>query len=160
MDAWETIAERRIQEAMETGAFDNLEGAGKPLNLEDGVFEGSDTWLGYHLLRNQGLTLPWMEELKELRAAKEELRQKIAAYLQRNQSAAWQESNSCSDLAARERISNSLSASIETVNRRIMTYNLKAPSVRFHIALLDPPRALAKTTQSGVPRNISVSPHH
>jgi hypothetical protein len=29
MDAWQLVAERKIQEAIEEGAFDNLAGAGK-----------------------------------------------------------------------------------------------------------------------------------
>jgi DnaJ-like protein len=32
--AWERIAENRIREAMQEGEFDNLPGAGKPLDLE------------------------------------------------------------------------------------------------------------------------------
>jgi hypothetical protein len=32
---WENHVDRLIREAMKTGAFDNLPGAGKPLNLDD-----------------------------------------------------------------------------------------------------------------------------
>jgi len=32
--AWERIAENRIREAMQAGEFDNLPGAGKPVDLE------------------------------------------------------------------------------------------------------------------------------
>ena len=35
MDAISIIAEQRIREACERGAFDSLPGAGKPLELED-----------------------------------------------------------------------------------------------------------------------------
>ncbi|WP_010076439.1 DnaJ family domain-containing protein [Clostridium cellulovorans] len=35
MDIFEIIAERKIQEAMDKGKFDNLAGQGKPLDLED-----------------------------------------------------------------------------------------------------------------------------
>ena len=35
MDIFTRIAERRIIEAMENGEFDNLEGMGKPINLEN-----------------------------------------------------------------------------------------------------------------------------
>ena len=35
MDFFERIAENRILEAIEAGLFDNLQGKGKPLNLED-----------------------------------------------------------------------------------------------------------------------------
>ena len=39
MDAWNIIAERKILEGMEEGAFDDLEGAGKPLDLREDPFE-------------------------------------------------------------------------------------------------------------------------
>lgn len=39
MDIAETIAERRIREAMAQGLFDNLAGAGKPIDDLDGIRE-------------------------------------------------------------------------------------------------------------------------
>lgn len=39
MDIAETIAERRIREAIEQGLFDNLAGSGKPIDDLDGTRE-------------------------------------------------------------------------------------------------------------------------
>ena len=39
MDVWNLIAGRKIREAMEEGAFDHLDGAGKPLDLSENPFE-------------------------------------------------------------------------------------------------------------------------
>ena len=39
MDLWCLIAERKIREAIEEGAFDHLEGTGKPLDLSENPFE-------------------------------------------------------------------------------------------------------------------------
>ena len=47
MDAISIIAEQRIREACERGAFDSLPGAGKPLELED-------LRMAYKLLKNAG----------------------------------------------------------------------------------------------------------
>mmetsp|Transcript_76730 Transcript_76730/g.152109 ORF Transcript_76730/g.152109 Transcript_76730/m.152109 type:complete len:82 (+) Transcript_76730:312-557(+) len=49
------VIENRIQEAMVAGAFDNLPGAGKPLNREENVFEAmSGEALAHRVLKNAG----------------------------------------------------------------------------------------------------------
>lgn len=48
------IAERRIVEAMERGEFDNLEGAGKPLQLDDDALVPPELRVAYRILKNAG----------------------------------------------------------------------------------------------------------
>lgn len=73
LEAWETLAERRIREAQERGEFDNLKGAGKPLNLDNNPYAGE--WeLGFHMLKQAGYTLPWIELGKEIEADRAALR--------------------------------------------------------------------------------------
>ena len=72
---------------MESGVFENLAGAGKPLNLEQDAFEDPDVRMAHRLLRNHGFTLPWIEELNELRVATEELRRQIGSRIARRQKA-------------------------------------------------------------------------
>ena len=54
MDAISIIAEQRIREACERGAFDSLPGAGKPLELEDDSHIPEDLRMAYKLLKNAG----------------------------------------------------------------------------------------------------------
>lgn len=54
MDAISIIAEQRIREACERGAFDSLPGAGKPLELEDNSHIPEDLRMAYKLLKNAG----------------------------------------------------------------------------------------------------------
>ncbi len=49
MDGAESLAERRIREAQARGEFDNLPGAGKPLDLRDA--DDPDWWLKRYLRR-------------------------------------------------------------------------------------------------------------
>lgn len=49
-----TIAERKIQEAIEEGQLDNLPGYGKPLELEDLSHIPPDMRMAYTLLKNSG----------------------------------------------------------------------------------------------------------
>ena len=60
------ISERRIQEAIEAGEFDNLEGAGKPLNVEDNPFVPADMRSAFKVLQNSGYAPDWMLLAQEI----------------------------------------------------------------------------------------------
>jgi hypothetical protein len=60
------IAEERIKEAQRAGAFDNLPGKGKPLDLEDLSWVPEDLRIGYHILKNAHVLPPEAELLKDI----------------------------------------------------------------------------------------------
>ncbi len=63
----EKLIESQIQDAMAAGAFDNLDGAGKPLpppSLADQL--AGDNWLGFKMLRNADLVPEWLGLGKEI----------------------------------------------------------------------------------------------
>jgi hypothetical protein len=60
------IAEERIKEAQRAGAFDNLPGKGKPLDLEDLRWVPEDLRIGYHILKNAHVLPPEAELLKDI----------------------------------------------------------------------------------------------
>lgn len=63
----EKLIESQIQDAMSAGAFDNLEGAGKPLpppTLAEQL--AGDNWLGFKMLRNANLVPEWLGLGKEI----------------------------------------------------------------------------------------------
>ncbi len=62
----EYIAEKRIQEAMERGDFDNLQGKGRPLEYEDDSFVPPDLRMAYKILKNAGYLPPELETAKEI----------------------------------------------------------------------------------------------
>ena len=66
MDPFRLIADRKIQEAMEEGAFENLSGAGRPLCLEEDPFEDPSLRMAHRLLRNNGFAPAWIEEGREI----------------------------------------------------------------------------------------------
>ena len=66
MDFFYRIAERRIIEALENGEFDNLEGEGKPLDLDDDLCIPEDLRIAYRILKNAGCTPPELEARKEV----------------------------------------------------------------------------------------------
>src|SRR5215831_18707113 len=108
MDEWHFIAERKIREGMEEGAFDHLDGAGKPLNLEENPFEDPSMRMAHRLLRNNGFAPAWIEEAKEIDAEARRLEAKA-------------------DVS-----SNDFRDRVAALNRRIVAFNLKAPAVSLH----------------------------
>ena len=78
---WESAVERKIREAQERGDFDNLPGRGRPLQGEP--WEGE--WgMAHHLLKQAGMTLPWIALGQDIEAQQERLRElleKTKAYL-------------------------------------------------------------------------------
>jgi hypothetical protein len=104
MDEWRFIAERKIREAMEEGAFQHLEGTGKPLDLQENPFEDPSLRMAHRLLKNNGFAPAWIEDGKEIAQDVERLRVERA---------------DISDGEWRRRV--------EALNNRILNYNLKAP---------------------------------
>lgn len=47
--SFEKIIEEKIQKAIENGEFDNLEGKGKPLNLDEYFAAPEDVRVGYSM---------------------------------------------------------------------------------------------------------------
>ena len=66
MDYLHKIVEERIQKAQEEGAFDNLPGKGKPLNLDDDSAVPEDLRLTYEVLKNSNCLPIELEFRKEI----------------------------------------------------------------------------------------------
>ncbi len=64
-----------ISQAMARGEFDNLEGQGKPLDLDDYIATPEDVRVGYSILKSNKFVPEELERLKEIG----ELREQIAA---------------------------------------------------------------------------------
>lgn len=89
----ESAIEGMIKAAMARGEFDNLEGAGKPLDLSAYFNTPEDVRLGYSVLKANNFVPEEVELLKEIA----DLKQKIA-------SAAEGEERSALDKSLREKI--------------------------------------------------------
>jgi hypothetical protein len=118
MDEWHFIAERKIREAMEEGAFDHLEGAGKPLDLTEHPFEDPSLRMAHRLLKNNGFAPGWIEEAREIETETRHL--------------ATVTGLPAADYQAR----------IAGLNRRIFAFNLKVPATSLHkraLRAIEPP---------------------
>ena len=104
MDVWNLVAERKICEAMDEGAFDHLEGTGRPLDLNENPFEDPSLRMAHRLLKNNGFAPAWILEGRDI--------EREIALLNRERTL----------LRPTE-----LDRRIAMVNRRIADYNLKVP---------------------------------
>jgi hypothetical protein len=66
---FDRLVEQKIREAQEAGEFDNLEGAGRPVNLEVYFNTPEELRAGYALLKNAGVLPEEAVVIKELNEA-------------------------------------------------------------------------------------------
>jgi hypothetical protein len=143
MSIFETVAEQRIQSALEEGVFDNLPGQGQPIRWPE---ESADpAWtLAHRLLRDNGFSLPWIEELNALDEALAALRARIARAWDRYRALRA----SLPELARRDwlRERAEFARQAAELNRRITSFNISVPLVRFQRPPLDAEHELARLT--------------
>ena len=66
--------EEQIRKAIEAGEFDNLEGAGKPLNFDDYFNTPEDLRMGYSVLKSSKFVPEEIDRLKEIGELKEKVK--------------------------------------------------------------------------------------
>ena len=67
----ERLAEERIKQAQEEGAFDDLPGRGRPLDLEDDAHVPEDLRMAWRVLKNAGCLPPELLAQREIHTARE-----------------------------------------------------------------------------------------
>lgn len=130
MDTLPDSIEEQIRQAQANGAFDNLPGQGRPLRLEQNPF-AADQQLAHDILRNNGFTLAWIEDKRDIETAVKSARQLL--------SQAWNWYDGSPESKQRwQKALTLFEKEVIALNKRILTFNLKAPSVNLHLLLLDP----------------------
>jgi DnaJ family protein C protein 28 len=148
MTNWDRWIEQQIQKAIEDGAFENLPGQGKPLNLEEDVFLDPDWRVAYRLLRSNGFSLPWIENRKDIeqqiKTAREGLK-RAWDWHQEQEDAGVDPASLKLEWA---RFIGIFRQQVDAVNRQITDYNLEAPALSLQLVALDPEREIAAVSQS------------
>ncbi|MFN2644811.1 MAG: DUF1992 domain-containing protein [Burkholderiales bacterium] len=62
----ELLAERKIEEAIERGEFDDLPGAGRPLDLDDDPLIPEDMRIAYRVLKDAGYVPTEVQTLNQI----------------------------------------------------------------------------------------------
>ena len=73
--AFSRLAENRIQEALASGEFENLPGAGKPLDFEQYFSTPGDLRIGYSILKAANCVPAEVELMNEITRVEEAIRQ-------------------------------------------------------------------------------------
>lgn len=68
------FVEEQIRKAIERGEFDNLEGAGRPLNLDAYFATPEDLRVGYSVLKSSKFVPEEVERMKEIGELKEKIK--------------------------------------------------------------------------------------
>jgi hypothetical protein len=66
MDAFKKIAERKIQEAIRNGEFDNLLNRGRPIDLDEDCLVPPELRMAYRVLKNSECIPPELEIRNEI----------------------------------------------------------------------------------------------
>lgn len=66
MQAFASIAEQRIQEALARGELEGLPGEGRPLDLDDDRLVPEELRMVYRILKNSGYVPPEVQALKDI----------------------------------------------------------------------------------------------
>lgn len=137
------VVEEKIRAAMEEGVFDDLPGKGEPLkNLWDNPHTPEAWRVAYRLLADNGYSLPWMDERKQIEEAVEEAQRALAGTYRETHRAGKQP-----DVWARaewQRAANTFTETAAKLNKRIRDYNIQTPTLIFHRALVDAEKEIAR----------------
>ena len=138
---FDIVVDNKILDAMETGLFDNLPGAGKPFKLDENPHEPAAWRLAHQMIRDAGFTLPWLDERKLIEELVEKTLQQLAdAYRDTHRTKS-------PDIWAQSEWRQTSEAFVEVVqklNKRIRDYNLIVPSLTFQRGLLDADKELER----------------
>lgn len=130
---YQDYVEELIHEAQERGEFSNLQGSGKPLQLDDDPYVG-DKAMAYHMLRSNGFAPPEVELANEIRKERERAEAKLKRIMHQGKTL---RSRRVAPFASEKRIFNSMvekaareyDTTLRELNRKILTLNLTAPAM-------------------------------
>ena len=147
LDEWTDIVGQRIEQAMRDGAFDNLPGQGKPLDLNKNPFVPEDRQMAYKLLENNDLAPSWISERTSVLNAIAAFREELHAGVHRHQAALQSTTDPAAvetTVAAWQARLAGWSEEVSAINKRIETVNLQQPIAHLEIIKLRLPDELSR----------------
>lgn len=119
-----------MKKAMEQGEFDNLEGTGQPLDLEENPFEASDLHMVNKILKNAGYAPYWIELNKEINDLRAKLDQDVE-YFKKYTQVVLSEKRSGWTISRYEQKKKDFylqtREQLEEISKKILDYNLHCP---------------------------------
>ena len=136
LETWNDLIGQRIEEAMRHGAFDNLRGHGKPLDLQRNPFVPEDQEMAFNILKNNDATPSWIGERTNTLKAVEQWRQglhKLVSYYQAEGQKATTDPKRQQRQARWDAQLQRWATEIFNLNKRIELVNLAQPIAHLEI---------------------------
>lgn len=150
---WSALVEEQIQEAMRKGVFDNLSGAGKPLDLPRNPYLDPEMEIAFKILQDHGFAPEWIEADKEVRGRIAKWRTRLlrewesysrALAVCERKPEPWRGVRRQQAEDAWQKRWSALQRELALLNHDIDILNLKIPLVWLHRPRLDAQRELDK----------------
>jgi hypothetical protein len=151
----ERIAERRIQEAIEAGVFDDLKNAGRPLQVDDNPHVPPEMRAAFKVLQNSGYAPDWIVLSQQIEADIAAMRTRADvhfAYLRSELAELGSDPRAVRRLGAEvkrlkavhRRAAEQHAQAIAEVNRKISTFNQSTPIASLLKVPLSPEDEMAR----------------
>jgi hypothetical protein len=125
---WDRLAEKKIQSAIDEGAFDRLSGHGRKLvNDHDAT---NDQWVANHILEINQLLPEWLQLRKDVHAARPMVVQALREY---EEAEASLDRSLPGNQAILNRLEERYVDRAREINRSIDQHNVRCPSIFLEI---------------------------
>ena len=137
-----------LRKAREEGHFDNLSGAGKPLNLnkDNNPYEDPAWRMAHRIMKEHEVVPAWIADRQDILTKLETARASLSRAWQ------WKQSASPAQYANAdqywERILGEFRTEVIKLNKRIFDFNLSAPLMNTHLHQIDVEREITKICQA------------
>jgi hypothetical protein len=139
-----------MKKAMEQGEFDHLEGAGKPLDLEDNPFEPGELHMAHKILKDNGYAPYWIELNKEINALKAKLDKEVDDFKKYTQIVLREKQSNRAVRFFEQKKKNfylQCREHLEEISKKILDYNLHCPVSTLGRANLDLEAEMARIAE-------------
>jgi DnaJ homolog subfamily C member 28 len=147
MSSTEQLVEEQIRKARERGDFDNLEGAGKPLDLSENPYEPPELRMVMRILKNNDFTPYWIQLGKDIDADTAKLWKEVENFKKYSLTLV----NQKQDGAAVKRYEEKKALfylekrrEFEKMQKNILNYNLHCPTFRLGRANIEVDEEMGK----------------
>lgn len=133
MSSTQDLVEEKIQKAFKKGEFENLEGAGKPLNLYENPFEPPELRMVFKILKNNDFAPYWIELGKEIDAEFDKFEKELNYFLKYTRIFVSGKHNQASIKRFETKKAKFYYESrlwLEKIAKKIIDYNLHCPTYR------------------------------
>jgi hypothetical protein len=139
MSSTEDLVEEQIRKAQARGDFDNLAGAGKPVDLSENPYENPDLRMTYKILKNNDFAPFWIELGKEIDANLEKFWESVAWFKRYTEIFMGEKHSGIAVKRYEKKRAHfyyEKRLELEKINKKILDYNLHCPTFRMGRASL------------------------